>query len=426
MVNLSIPYGQVKLEFQIPERNLVEVLQPNPITLPDSEEEEIARAIENPIGTKELQEIVRPDHTVAIICEDITRPTPSDRILPLLLDRLQAAGVSDKKITIFMALGSHRPMTEEEIVKKVGLEIMDRVRVTNSEFRDKSKLVDLGQTSGGVRVWIDKRVVESDIKIGIGNIVPHGNAGYTGGGKIIYPGVAGEETVAQFHLRCALVKRNVLGEEENPARREMEDWVEAVDVGLDFIINCILTPQDRIYRVVAGHYVKAHRAGVTFSREVYGVRARERVDIAVASSHPADFDFWQGWKGIISGELLVKDGGTLILASPCYEGVGPHPSFLNYCGTDNIDRFLKDAQEGKINVKEMLPLTLSTGMVRIRKRINLAIISDGLTEEEIKRGKFEPFSDINDAIQHALAEHGNDAQISVLPYGGHTYPYLHS
>lgn len=421
MMNISIPYGRERLEFQVPKRNLVDVLHPNEITPPDSEKGEIETAIDHPIGTKKLNEIVRPNDRVVIICEDITRPTPADKILPVLLDRLHAAGIANDDILIVMALGSHRPMTEAEMAEKVGQEIFAQVRVVNSEFQDKSKLVDLGRAPGGVRVWIDQRVVAGDIKIGVGHIVPHPGAGYTGGGKIIYPGVAGAETVAQFHLRSALLNRNILGDEENLARQEMEGWIDTV--GLDFIINCILTPEDRIYRVVAGHYVKAHRTGVKFSRQVYGVRAREKVDIVVVSAHPADIDFWQGGKGLLSGDLIVKDGGSLILTAPCFEGVGPHPSFLDYCGADNPDRLLNEARQGKVDANEALPLSVGVMTARIIKRTKIGIVSKGLSEEQAKRAKLEYFSDLDGALQAALSRHGRGAKVSVIPYGGHTYPY---
>lgn len=421
MVSVSLPYGEEEITLSLPRENQVEVLKPNAVTLPPSEEEELTRALDHPLGTKRLEEIVRGKGRVVLLCEDLTRPTPLDRILPHLLERLHAAGVPASEVLIIMALGSHRPMTEAEMRRKVGEEVYARARIDNSEFRAPARLVDLGCAPGGVRVWVDKRVAEADVRIGIGSIAPHPAVGYTGGGKIIYPGVTGEETVAQFHLRSAFAG-NLLGQTENPVRKEMESWVEVI--GLDFIANCVLTPQGRIYRVVAGHYVAAHRQGVRFAHEIYGVPARERAEIALVSSHPADFDLWQGTKGVLSGELILKDGGTLILLAPCFEGVGPHPSFPDYIGGEGLEPLLQEARAGRLEPREALPLSVGFLLNRVGRRIKIFLVSTGITAQEAARAGFTYFPDPEAALEEALRRHGPGARIAVIPYGGHTYPYL--
>lgn len=423
MKRISIPYGSGLVEFRLPPESFFEVLVPSPVAPLDTDVGEVKRALDGPIGTARLEELVRPHHRVVILCEDITRPLPLRKILPVVLERLYAIGVQPKNILAIMALGSHRPMTPEEIKEKVGEEVCHKISVVNSEFRDRRKLVDLGVAPGGVRVWIDRRVVEGDVRIGIGSIVPHPAAGFTGGAKIIYPGVAGEETVAQFHLRAALLGRNVFGEEENPVRNEMEKWVEAV--GLEFIVNCVPDRYNRIYRAVAGHYVRAHREGVKYSKEVYGVRFNKEADIVVASSYPMDFDFWQASKAIIAGERVLREGGLLILLSPCYEGVGPHPSFLKYCGLneEELERQLDEARKGGLSPHEALPLSVAALLIYVRKRIRVAVVSEGLREKDVREAGFQYFSTLDEAIEYAIATYGKSARISVLPYGGHTCPY---
>jgi len=423
MIKVSIPYEKSKLDFAVPKMNLCEILEPNRVSLPENEEEEIERAIDNPVGSKKLEKIVKPGDKVIIICEDIARLTPVDRILPLLLNRLNEIGVTDENIKIVMALGSHRPMSSTEMIRKVGENVFKRVKVVNSEFKDKAKLVDLGLAPGGVRVWVDRQVMEGDIRIGVGSIAPHAAAGYTGGGKIVYPGIVGEETVAQFHLRRAFLSQSVLGIVENAVRLEMEKWVDTV--GLDFIVNVVITPENKIYKVVTGHYVKAHRIGVKYSQEVYGVRANEKVDIAVVSSFSADQDFWQGTKGIISGELIVRDGGTLILVTPCFEGVGPHKNYPKYIGDDDPDSLLKTATENLMDPKEILSLAVALPVARIRKRLRLVSrISKGINSEEAKEAKFERFNTINEALQEGLSYYGKEAKVSVIPCGGESCPYF--
>ena len=219
---VCIPYGSRQLQIEVPVENFYEFLEPNRVQFPADETATLAAAIDNPIGSRPLADLARPGARVCLICDDMSRPTPAAKILPLILDRLNAAGVADGQIFVVMALGSHRPMTEAEIDRKVGPQVTKRVAVFNSEFRDHAKLVDLGIAPGGVRIWADRRVMEADIRIGVGSIVPHTTVGWSGGGKIIYPGVTGEETVAAFHLQHGLVAWNMWGSEHSPVRQDME------------------------------------------------------------------------------------------------------------------------------------------------------------------------------------------------------------
>jgi nickel-dependent lactate racemase len=273
-----------------------------------------------------------------------------------------------------------------------------------------------------VRIWADKRVIQADVRIGVGSIVPHPALGYTGGAKILYPGVVAEETVARLHLRSAALNKNVMGQADNPARKEMEKWVDTI--GLDFIVNSVVTPKNETYAVVAGHYVKAHRRGVEYAKKIYELKAKKKVDVLVVSSHTADQDFWQGTKGVISGERIVKDGGTLILATPCDEGVGPHPSFINYTGSHNYENLLKEAWEGKIGREEVLPLSVGALVARAKKRVNLMLVSDGINEEQARIAGFEYFKTLDEAVQEALKRSGRNAELSVLPYGGDSYAWI--
>ncbi|HHW09529.1 MAG TPA: nickel-dependent lactate racemase [Firmicutes bacterium] len=416
---ISIPYGSEQVTFTIPARNLLGVLERNEVQFPPDEEQEIAWAIDHPVGCGRLAEIIPAGAKIAIISDDISRPTPVYKILPILLNRLHEAGVRDEQIFIVMALGSHRDMTPEEMEQKVGAEICRRYPVYNSRFRDKAHLADLGIAPGGVHVWADKQAMAADVRIGIGSIVPHPAVGWSGGGKIIYPGITGEDTVAAFHLQHGKAGWNMFGSEESPVRRNMEAWVDTV--GLHFIVNIVGPPDGRIYKAVAGHYVKAHRAGVRYAKELYGVEFAERPEIAVVSSHPADADFWQATKGILPGDLLVKDGGTVILVSPCPEGIGPHPEYMEYIGDDDVDGLLKKAETGEGGL-DLVALPVAATVSRIRKRIHLALVSDGITREEAAKGKFAYFSSLQEAVTAALGRYGAEAKVGVIPLGAEIVP----
>ena len=420
MKTFKIPYGTKEMEFSIPQRNFSEYLAPSNPILPESDYAETERALDNPIGAERLEKMVKPTDKIAILCEDISRYAQTDVMVPSLVNRLNKAGIPDDNITIVMALGSHRPMTEEEMIVKVGKEIFSRIKVVNSQNKDKSKLVDMGLAPGGVRVWLDPVVYNSDFKIGVGSIEPHTAAGYTGGGKIIYPGVVGVETVSNFHLIAASIG-NLTGDPNSEARRIMEDWVDTV--GLDYIVNAVVTPSNKLYRVVAGDYVRAHREGVKFSREVWGIQSKEPIDIAIVSSYPADLDFWQGGKGIVNCEKVIVDGGLLILATPCPEGVGPHPEYIDYMGCDDYRKLLKAAQDGEVDMEGVLPLAVGAAVARITTRINVAVISDGLTDEDIRESGMMPFATIEDAVEYGLEQLGQDAKIAVVPMGGGSFLY---
>ena len=323
-MRLTIPYGaDAEAAFTIPNDNYYGMLEPPPVRFAGDPKREIARAIDEPIGCPSLREIVKYDRRVNILCDDMSRPTPVDLILPILIEKLKEIGISAGNIKIVMALGSHRYMTEDEMRRRVGDEIYENFRVVNSEFKKEENLVDLGLAPDGVRIYASKEAMDSDIRIGIGNIVPHPIAGWSGGGKILFPGVTGEKTVAQFHMKSGLADVNWFGMDDCPSRLSMEAWVDIV--GLHFIINTVLTPKMEIYKVVAGHYVKAQRRGVEYAKAALGCKMETCVDIVVVSSFPADVDFWQSAKGMCSAEhALRKDGtGTIILVAPNYEGIGP-------------------------------------------------------------------------------------------------------
>ncbi len=422
MAQISIPYGEKEITFKIAGHHFQEILYPNRVTFPEDQITEVKQALEKPIGSGRLSEIVRPGQKIALLCDDISRPTPTAKLLPLIVEELNLCGVADEQITVIMALGSHRPMSEAEIELKVGAALRERLAVFNSEFRDQTKQVNLGVAPGGTQVWADRRAMEADIRIGIGSIVPHPAVGWSGGGKIIYPGITGEATVAAFHLQHGKTPWNMFGSENSPVRENMERWIK--QVGLHFIVNVVCTPDGKIYKAVAGDYIKAHRVGVGFAKELYGVKANCKVDVAVVSSHPADADFWQATKGVLSGEFILKDGGTLILVTPCPEGVGPHPSYTTYIGCTGIENKLDEIAVSPEGIRDPLAAPVGATISRIKKRVKLALVSDGIDLFEANRAGFAKYATIEAAIDEILPQYGPSAKVTVLPYGAETYPIV--
>ncbi len=359
-------------------------------------------------------------HRAVIIADDLTRPTPVSLVVPQLLAELNAGGLPDSRIRVVIALGTHRPMTEAEIAARFGEEVVSRVQVINSEFVDKAKLADCGLAADGTRLWVDRQVMECDLRIGVGTILPHPVAGWGGGAKIFYPGVGGADTVAQYHLQQTRLTRNVFGDVTSHIRANMERWVE--QLGLHFIVNVICTSDGRVYRAVAGHLIEAHRRGVEFAKEVFAVCARRRAEIVVVGSYPADLDFWQASKALTSADHLTADDGTIIMVTPCPEGIGPHDELADYVGDDDPDALAERAMAGL--TADPVAVAGGVTLARMRRRVRMAIVSDGLGPSDCHRMQMAHFATVQEAVDAALAHYGPQACVSVIPYGAEIFPVV--
>jgi nickel-dependent lactate racemase len=418
VVEVELRYGSDARRCHVPRCNLAEVLEPRGVDADaGGEAARLKEALDNPIGTPRLEEMVQPDDQVALVIDDMARPTPVRRILPAVLDRLSGAGVADGQIRVVIALGTHRPMTPVEIEARIGADIVRRVRVENHDFQDRSRLAYVGESSDGIPVWINRRVKEASFRIAVGNIVPHGVAGWAGGGKIIYPGVAGIDTVDGFHGAFGTDLRNRLGADDAPIREEIERLVSYV--GLEFIVNTVLSGGGTIYRAVAGDCVLAHRQGVTHARQVYAVPSQVRADVALVSSYPADLDFWQAGKALYSGELLLRDGGTLILVTPCPEGVVQNHDLLGYMRFSPAE-LLSQLQAFQARDRAAAAAALRVGLVT--QRVNVVVVSDGLGSADAAGLGFAHAADLQQAVDNALEAHGPDCKLSVLTHGGDIFP----
>jgi len=320
--SMHVSYGETLLPTGLDEGQLLFDLQPADTPSVPDVGQELRRALCEPVGSRSLRELVGSGKRVVIIGDDVTRLTPTDQIIPLLLDELNAGGVPDGDITLVIATGTHRPMTPQEIATKYGPQVIERVPVVNHDCLDEENLVSCGTTRRGTDIWVNRIVLEADVRVGVGNIVPHHPTGWSAGAKILLPGVAGQRTTAQMHLLGATEQQ--LGKLDTPCRGEMEDFARAT--GLDFIVNTVLNREGRLVRAVAGHFIGAHREGVGWAEKVYGAPFEQKADITLSSTYPVDFDLFQADKGLFSAAVCTKVGGEIVLVSPCYEGVSPtHP-----------------------------------------------------------------------------------------------------
>jgi nickel-dependent lactate racemase len=286
----------------------------------------VDEALESPIGSGKLEDLIRPDNKVVIMVDDITRPTPAAQILPRLLEPIHRVGVPMDAVTLFMAMGTHRPMTEEELRIKLGDEIRERYRIVNRDYRE-GPFVDLGKTESGMPIEINEEILKADFKIAVGNVIPHISAGWGGGSKMILPGVCSQKTTDMMHLMACIVQPvlEVIGTRDNKPRAEMDAIAEKI--GLDFIVNTVMDEDKNMLGLFAGHFVKAHRAACEMAEKVMVIPIPAQADILIVSANPCHFDYWQGIKPYAYCHRAVREGGVIIFLLDGAEGLcGDAPS----------------------------------------------------------------------------------------------------
>ncbi|MDR3590982.1 MAG: nickel-dependent lactate racemase [Negativicutes bacterium] len=418
---LEIPWGKEKREFRIPAQSLAWTATPKDCPAVADEQGEILQAIRSPVGGPSLRALVTKANgtKTAILVDDATRVTPVAKILPILLDELNDAGVPDRQIKVILALGSHRFMTSAEIRDRIG-PCADRVEAINHAYNDPSQLVRLGVTKAGTPIIVNRVYYESDISIGISNIIPHFIAGWSGGAKIVQPGVSGEETTARIHLNGSLSWPTILGNAENPIRHEMEEVARLS--GLKMVVNTVLNLEERIVRVIAGDIVLAHREAVRHARMIYEFQIKEQPDIVIAGSYPANKDFWQADKALAAATLMVKPGGTVILAAPCVEGISPEHPILLELGDCPAQEVYERAGRGEF--KDPIGVTAHIKIGVMREMARVILVSQGVSQADTERMGFRFAPDIDSAVGMALAIHGKAPRIGVITHGADIAPVI--
>ncbi|MDI7261345.1 MAG: nickel-dependent lactate racemase [Thermodesulfobacteriota bacterium] len=420
-MQISFPYPEIE-SLEVPEENLLGVFSPSIVEVREGVEQIIDRALSNPIGSVALTRLLKGGEQVLIVVDDYTRSTPVQDILPRLIKELEHAGVKKGGIKILVALGTHRPMTEEEMVKKFGPKLSKQYPILNHSWWDPSQLINLGETEKGTPILVNRMVKEVDFIIGIGQIVPHRVSGFSGGGNIIQPGICGEETTGRTHWLSAQFKgRDILGKIENPVKEEIESVAKKVE--LKWIINTIQDGSGRLVAAVAGDPIHAYRIGAKRSLEVYRSELPGEADIVITDSHPYDSELWLAAKGIYAAELAVRQGGIIILVSPCQEGISPsHPEVLQW-GYQGFEEANQKVQKGMIK-----KLTAAAHLVHvgrgIKERASGIMVSKGISKEETERLGLTHASSPQEALEIAFSILGRYAKVAVLQRGGEILPVI--
>lgn len=415
----KIPYGRGELEVKIPRQNHVATLMPHFKPGLKDEAGAVKKALEKPIGTKRLKEIAKGRKSAVIVVNDITRPTATYKLLPPLIQELKDGGMKEDQIQFLVATGTHRDNTKEELEGMLGKDIVQRFKVVNHHCQDEKIMVDLGKTSGGIPVVINRLFWEAELKITTATIAPHQGAGFSGGRKSVLPGIASLATLKQHHGFSMRSDKPAMGwVEGNPFHLNA---LEAAKMArTDFILNTVQNDRKEITQVVAGDVEKAWLEGVKASRGIFEVKVPRPADIVITTpgGFPKDIDLYQSQKSMASSELVVKEGGTVILLAECKDGVGAH-GFYEWmsaatCPQDVIDRFIREGYS--------IGASKAWLFSRCLKRSDLILVSKTIEDNILKEMFTRRADTVDQAIQMALAKQGKNAEIILLKNGSDMIP----
>ena len=425
----SIPYGKSKLTFEAPEERVIFTGEMRAIPKLNDIEASLIQAIDNPIGAQPLRMLAKDKKNIVFLIEDGTRDTPLSIMMPVITDYLNRHGVPDCAMSFLTAPGTHRVMTDEEIIEKLGPDMVRRFTIRQHDANIASDMKDLGTVSTGdytIPVHVNKYALEADLLIGLGNIVPHSDAGFSGGAKILQPGVCDFVTTSATHAAAGFCPDIPLGMVEGtPCRRGIEEVAKKAN--LAFIINVVKNYNNEVAGIFAGDFLSAHREGVKLARESFKVSLPKLADIVIVSSSPADLDYWQAEKGVTSAYFAVKEGGIIIFVSPCFEGLAHnHPRFREWLSLP-LEETLKRLRQASPEDTEVdiISAVLAVCNSRVRNRARIFSVSEGLHPEDIEAMQYTPFPNIEAALSEALAQIPQ-ATIGILPKGGISLPILES
>ena len=394
-----------------------------PATSPRASAESTVReAMGMPIGSPSLGSIARGARRVCIVVDDISRPTPVRAILPPVIEELEAAGVDPSSIELLIALGTHRFMTREEIAAKVGPEILRRFSVSNHDWKDPAACQMLGSTLKGVEVWVNRKVMQADLVIGIGQIMPIDISGFTGGGKIIMPGVCGKITIDDMHwIRVDEPDELIQGKRDNVVRAAIDEV--ARKAGLRFIVNVVMNARGEVIHAVAGDMEEAHRRGCALALALNSVHLPRAADIVVADSHPFDIEFWQANKALDQASHAVRPGGVLILIAPCTEGISAtHHEVLRF-GYPPLAQIRKMVADGTIDSKAVAIHMAQVSKVA-REKATVILVTKGISASDVRTVGLEYAATPQEGLEQAFAMAGRTAKVAVLQGAAQMLPIV--
>jgi nickel-dependent lactate racemase len=426
-MRIRLAYGQSGRWVNLPDAWPVTVVEPRFAPgLPDPAGS-LSAALRDPIGTAPLHKQVRPDQRVGIVFSDITRPTPLGLILPAVLAEL--SHVPKENVTLFNALGTHRQNTEAELRGMIG-DLADEYRVVQNDAFDPSTQVRLGVTSRGHEIWLNREIAACDVKILTGFIEPHFFAGFSGGGKALMPGMAGQRTVLGNHDAGMIANPKATWgvTHGNPIWEEVMEVAHAAGplsgTGETFLVNVTLNRDKAITGVFAGDLDQAHAAGCAFARETAMAPVAAPFDIVITtnSGYPLDLNLYQAVKGMSAAAQVVKPGGAIIIAADCWDGIPEHGLYGQLLREADSPRQLLETIMAPGFLKQDQWQAQIQGQIQLKAEVY--VHTDNLTDEQIRAALLQPCHDIVATTAALLARYGPGATICVLPEGPQTIPCI--
>lgn len=427
MADFSFKYGDGHMDFSFPDEDIIKVIEPAHVEVPEgTEEEKIAEAINNPIGTGKLEEIIKPTDTVCILVPDMTRQwgRPA-QIMSVLVPMLEKIGVKDENMLIVSAVGTHKKQTPEEHALIVGQDIYDRIKMVDHDCDSNLQLV--GTSFRGNEIWVNKTVMSYDKKIIVGSTVFHFLAGFGGSRKYVLPGIAGRDTIMSNHSQYFAEGGVGSGQnplvapgryEDNPINREMFEAAEFA--GIDFNITGVIGPDKKIAFCYAGEIHKSHEAAVEKCRMFDGVMVDEPAEMVIASGmgFPKDINLYQTAAKPMNNAvgLLKKDpNSVMIVASECREGVGS-------ADTDRMLHDFDNAHDREVYTRENYTIGLNVAyfFTQYAEDFHVILVSS-LDSDLFKKTKVHTAKDITEAIELAKKLTGKDHfKTYIMPYAAST------
>ncbi|MBX3011346.1 MAG: nickel-dependent lactate racemase [Caldilineaceae bacterium] len=384
----------------------------------------LQHALRAPIGSPPLRELVRPGQKVVIVHTDITRATPNDRILPVILAELEGAGVAREDITLLNALGTHRPQTDAELRGMLGDFVVDHYHCRQHDAFDDANLVYLGHTSNHHPVRINRQFYEADVKILTGFIEPHFFAGFSGGPKGVLPSIAGAESVFTNHGLAMIghPKATWANTQDNPIWEEMREAARMAQP--TFLLNVTLNAARQLTGVFAGEMLQAHAAGCAFVRQNAMTPVTEPYDIVVTtnSGYPLDQNLYQCVKGMSAARQITRQGGTIIMAGACQDGLPDHGKYAALLTAGGSPQGVLDliAQPG-FSEQDQWQVQIQA---QLQLHADIHVYSDGLTDSQITRALFTPCRNLTETVTRLQARYGPQTRICAMPEGPQTVAYL--
>lgn len=421
-MHIELKYGRDNLIVDLPDD--VVVITPKDTPAVPDEVEALQQAMRQPIASQPLQELVEPDDTVIIVHTDITRATPNDRMMPVILDELHQAGVKHENIKLMNGLGTHRKQTDEELRMMLGDAIVENYECLQHDCFDDDNLVSMGTTSFGNPVRINRHYMEADKRILTGFIEPHFFAGFSGGPKAMLPALAGHESVFSNHGYDMIANPKATWgiTEGNTIWEEMREVALLSDP--TFLLNVTLNSEKRITGVFAGDLITAHAEGCKFVKQnaMAGVDHRFDIVITTNSGYPLDQNLYQSVKGMSAAAEVVKPGGSIIVAAACEDGLPAHGGYAQLLKRAGSPQGIIDmVSQAGFHEHDQWQVQIQA---RIQMQADVYVYSHYLTDAQIEGALLMPCRDMLQLVNALRQKYGDDASICVLPEGPQTIPYL--